>query len=125
MKKYQFLLLFAIIASPLLYAQKDSSSRKLSKAESEQLMKTLNVDSSSFLKNSGESACHCIDSIYGTTKDKSKLLEGFSGCIDKEVTGYDLAVKLLNQMTGKDTGNVINVSTNQASVQYKRRYFEI
>ena len=80
-------------------------------------------DTARFLAKAGQEACACIDSIQTTGKSREQTVTAISACIDKQVTGYQAAIKLYRSMISGD--DKITVETNKSTAEYKRYYFEL
>lgn len=81
------------------------------------------IDTARFLSKAGTDACSCIDSIGTAGKSREQVVTEISACIDREITGYQAAVKLYRSMISGD--NKISIETNKSSAEYKRYYFEL
>jgi tetratricopeptide (TPR) repeat protein len=85
------------------------------------------------LKELGENACTCADSIDVYNKKNSEIAAGISKCIDDQTGAYQVASKLLNidnlkkDATEKNGKKEINISINMntESDEYKEYYFEM
>jgi tetratricopeptide (TPR) repeat protein len=96
---------------------------------------TLNEES--FLKNSGEAACKCIDSISTFDKSKVEVAKEISKCIDEHTLSYQLSMKIFSNLDLKNLDlksadksdkkkNVkISINTDENSNDYKKYYYEI
>lgn len=96
---------------------------------------TLNEES--VLKNSGEAACKCIDSIGTFDKSKVEIAKEISKCIDEHTLSYQLSVKILSTLDLKNLNlkdseksdikkNVkISINTDEKSNDYKKYYYDI
>ena len=122
MKKI-FNLFFALfVFSGLGSAQVDTIKGEEAKELIKQITKQA-IDTTKFLSQSGKDACSCIDSIKLTGKDAAEISKEIAACIDKEVTGYELALKIYYSMV---SGNKeISLSSDKNSNSYKYYYFEI
>ncbi len=78
-------------------------------------------------------ACSCIDSISTFNKSNKEIAKDINQCIDKQVTAYQLGIKLMNlseaekdTVKSEKTGDVtINISTNKDSEEYKKYYYQL
>lgn len=121
------IILSVLLLAGLLYpsfAQKDNKSGKTKPKETEDILKSLSIDSTVLLSQSGRSACHCIDSVLQSRKTgDADPKENIKTCIDKEVDVYQLSVKLMNSLKSSDKNITLNVS--KESDEYKRYYSDI
>ncbi len=121
MKKNIPLIIICFFSFQLIHAQ-DSS-----KPASPELLQALanTIDSTKFLAEVSKESCKCIDSISLTNRDNKEIVQDIKKCIDKEVTAYQLSLKLFGSLkaTGKNVS--ISINTNQNSNEYKRYYYEI
>jgi tetratricopeptide (TPR) repeat protein len=81
-----------------------------------------------FLKSSADNACKCIDEIKAKKKSKEKIAGEIKKCVDKEVTSYQLMLKMMLSMkASKEDGKdqVITISDDKNSTEYQKYYFEI
>jgi tetratricopeptide (TPR) repeat protein len=127
MKKAIFTSVLLVLISVTSYGQKDTS-YKLSPEASKDLMKQLFKDTTVFLRNAADNACKCIDSLLESKisrKTKSEIFESVSVCIDKEVTVYELSIKLFKSMSSNEKNKNIVLSGDKKSTEYKRHYFEL
>ena len=107
-------------------AQTDTTEKKtLSDQQSKEILKKLNIDTTKFLKDFAVEACKCIDSISLINKNSEEISSAISNCIDKQVSAYQLLIKLYRSMsdTGKNKNITIEVGKN--SNEYKYYYFQI
>lgn len=84
--------------------------------------------SKEILKELSEEVCQCVDSINYVSKEKIKINEEISECIDKQVITYQLSKKLssISQDARSPNKNVnIELNTNKQSEDYKKSYHEI
>jgi len=89
---------------------------------------------SNLLNEFSEKACQCIDSIRTNNLSKEVIASKIHDCIDIEVSGYQLGVKLMenidvreiltDSITPKEDLN-ITISLNKESPEYKKYYYEI
>ncbi len=84
----------------------------------------LDLDSTFFLKSSGESACECIDSVVNAKNNYAKTLEDISGCIDSQVGPYELGAQMAQVLKNPKKNNEILMSS-KGSAKYKETYYEI
>jgi tetratricopeptide (TPR) repeat protein len=122
MRKLFFPLCFSAFNVFIVYGQTDTT--VLTGEAAKSILNQIGFDSTTFLKQASKDACLCIDSVDNAEKVKSKKIEAFSGCIDKEVDAYQLAVKLLNSMKGSTKDNKISIA-NKNSNEYKHYYYDI
>jgi len=114
--------LLLLLATPALFAQKDTLTGKAA----EDLMKQLSgqlFDSTAFLSQSGDKACKCIGKIKVNKKDAERIAEEISDCIHKEVESYQMMMKLVSSMSGGDKN--ITIYSNKESKEYKKYYYQI
>ncbi len=107
-------------------AQKDKTEKTvLSGERAKELLRSIKLDSAKFLNNTGTEACLCIDSISLTNKNSEQLSQEISKCIDEQVTGYEMALKLYRSMidTGKNKNIIMNYG--KKSGEYQHYYFQI
>jgi tetratricopeptide (TPR) repeat protein len=102
-------------------AQKDTLSAKQTK----EILDKLPFDSVYFLKQSTQKACLCLDSISINFKSREDVAKEIAACIDKEVTSYQLAVKLAGVLKKTNKNNNIILSFDKNTVEYKRYYYNI
>ncbi|HLK28507.1 MAG TPA: tetratricopeptide repeat protein [Puia sp.] len=86
---------------------------------------TQNIDSAKLLRETATDACKCIDSISLINKNTKEISADIKKCIDKQVTVYEIGVKLLSSLktTKKDVSISINPDPN--STEYKKYYYDI
>jgi tetratricopeptide (TPR) repeat protein len=119
-----FVALLIALSATTAFAQKKKKEKKLSTGESQALMDKLFADNTVFLRNAGNSACSCIDSVDKAEADYTKKLDGISLCIDKEVSSYELSVQMLSVLKSPAKNNEITMSS-KGSASYKQSYYEI
>jgi len=115
--KKNILLLIALCFSIITYGQKD----KNEKAKQD------------LLQDVSNNACKCIDSIEVFDRTKDDVTNNISKCIDKQVSIYQITMKLMNMKEladnaeEKDGKKQINLSINmdKNSPEYKEYYFKI
>jgi tetratricopeptide (TPR) repeat protein len=115
-----------ILISCIAFAQKDKTEKTVITGDkAKDLIRSLNLDTTKFLAEAGARACLCIDSISLTNKNPEQISKDIAQCIDKEVTGYQMALKIYHLMvdTGRNKNIIINAGKN--SNEYQRYYFEI
>ncbi len=87
----------------------------------------------SLLRELGENACKCVDSINVYSKKNSEIAEEISDCIDEQTSAYQIGSKLANvdllkeiekEKDGKKQIN-ISVNLNKESDEYKEHYFRM
>ncbi len=91
------------------------------------LIDSLKIDNSTFLKSSRDAACTCIGKIKTKKKTNEKVSGEIKKCIDDEITSYQMMTKLLGSMKGMNEGKdqTININVNKESSEYQKYYFEI
>ncbi|HMI79651.1 MAG TPA: tetratricopeptide repeat protein [Ferruginibacter sp.] len=121
MKKIISLLIITWFAAQPCTAQNEKDKT----ATTKDILSSINLDSAGILKDNSLQACKCIDSILQarTAGKDDKPLEDIAACIDKQVTTYQMTVKLFGSLTGTDKNIAINI--NPASSEYKRYYTDI
>jgi tetratricopeptide (TPR) repeat protein len=115
-----------VLLNVITFAQKEKTDKTVITGDkAKDLIRSMNIDTAKFLTDASSRACLCIDSISLTNKNQDQIAADISKCIDKEVTGYQLALKLYHSMVdiGKNKDIIINAGKN--SNEYKRYYFEI
>jgi len=90
-----------------------------------QIMEQINIDTTAFLREASVNACKCIDSVDRAQSDRTKKMEGFSECIDKETGTYQLVAKLWKSMKSAGKENNIELAVDKNSNEYQRYYYEI
>ena len=121
MKKY-CALLATILFCQWSVAQKDTT--VLKGEDAKQLLRKINIDTTRFLKKASDDACKCIDAIKVSKKSSSDINEAIVACIDKQVSGYALAISMYHSMIDSGNNHIINyVSKN--SPDYKKYYYDI
>jgi tetratricopeptide (TPR) repeat protein len=124
MQKILLTIITGILLPAISFSQDEKDKKVLTGDEAKAVLNQVFPDSTSFLRNAAHRACDCIDSVDLVEKNKQKKIEGFSGCIDREVESYQLATKLLNSM--KSPGNKeINLYVDKNSSDYKHYYYDI
>jgi tetratricopeptide (TPR) repeat protein len=118
--KRALILIIAAFLLQLSFAQTDTIRGEAAK----QLVRQI-IDTTKFLNNVGTDACKCIDSITLTNKSSKDISADIFTCIDKEVTSYQLAMKVYHNMTDKGNNNTISLNSNKNTAEYKRYYFKI
>lgn len=108
------LLALSAILSVFAFSQQTNSSDN----------KDFPLDSATVLKNTGELACSCIDSVHKTA-NKTSQIKDFANCIDAHVVSYQLAVKLLATVKSGKKENNIDLVVDKSSRAYKEAYYEI
>jgi tetratricopeptide (TPR) repeat protein len=103
------------------FAQKDTLSPEQTKA----LLNKLPFDSVYFLKQASTKACLCIDSISSNYRSKEEITKDISECIHKEVTSYQLAVKLAGVFKSSEQKITISYAYDKNTNEYKRYYYNI
>lgn len=120
MRKIACLLCFFTCFSSISLAQNDT----IQGNEAKKLIRSMNLDTTSFLRSAAELACHCIDSVDKAEKNKTKKMETISACIDDEVNSYEIVLKMYRSMTVPGVDNKIIVSDKE-SEEYKRYYYDL
>ncbi len=114
-------ILFLCSSLPALAQENENNNQK----DLKDIVESTGLDSLSFLKNFGESACQCIDSVEKVEKNKKLQMKAFATCIDEQVTTYQLSLKLLNTMKSDNKENNIVLATNKNGDEYKKYYYQI
>jgi tetratricopeptide (TPR) repeat protein len=86
---------------------------------------SLKIDSTIFLRSSRDAACKCIDKIKMKKKSKEKVAGEIKECIEKEVISYQLMQKLIASMKAVNSDKSISISSDKSSNDYKEYYYEI
>jgi tetratricopeptide (TPR) repeat protein len=91
------------------------------------VLSSLKLDNSTFLRSSRDQACKCIDEIKMKKKSKEKIAKEIKECIDAQVTSYQLMQKLMGAMGGSDTSKsrTVTINANKESDGYIKYYYEI
>lgn len=121
MKKIFFVLLPLFALTQFTYAQKDT----LTGEAEQQILSAIKIDTLKILSELSAGACKCIDSIGLTDKTSKEIAADIFTCVDKEVTAYQLAIKLYQSMKGDAKNKNIILNTNKNSQEYQRYYFEM
>jgi tetratricopeptide (TPR) repeat protein len=103
---------------------KDKNKRQLSAEEANSLFGQLNFDSATFVRQSGASACQCIDSVDRAQKDKAEKAKAIAKCIDIQTSTLQMSVKLLNSLKNPSKEITITVG-DTSSAEYQSFYFSI
>ena len=75
----------------LAFAQKDKTEKTvLTDNQSKEILKSLAIDTTKFLRDFSMNACKCIDSISLANKNSNQLSQEISECIDKQVSVYNV-----------------------------------
>jgi tetratricopeptide (TPR) repeat protein len=119
-----FLLIALASFSVCLHAQKNKKKKELKGEDAKAVLDQVFSDSTVFLRNAGQQACNCMDSVHKVEKDADKIKAAFSNCIDEQAGAYQLAEKLMASMRGK-SDNKIELSTDKNSTEYKNYYYAI
>jgi tetratricopeptide (TPR) repeat protein len=125
MRKFIFLGTFCFGLTFVALSQSNSEKTELTGQAAADLLAKLPIDSASMLQSAGGRACNCIDSVNKAAKNKSQQLAAAAGCIDAEVSSYQLSLQLLKAM--KDPGNTrtITMTANKNSDAYKLSYYQL
>lgn len=121
--KLFFITYLTILASFNAAAQKDTLT--ISGEAAKEIIRKINIDTAIFLSQAGNNACKCIDSISLSGKGKKEIAEEINTCIDKEVAGYQVALKIYHSMVDAGKNNEIRINTNKESDEYIKHYYEI
>ena len=121
MKKTLFLFSILFYAVTFSYAQTDTLTGEAAK----QIIRKINIDTVKFLRKASGEACKCIDSITLRGKSSKEIAADIFTCIDKQVGGYQLALKIYHSMTDPGYNNNLSLNTNKNSAEYQRYYFDI
>lgn len=84
-----------------------------------------------FLKQSAESACDCIDTIYTGDKDKEAMAVSIHDCIKVSTAVYQISASLIDAKimdtieSGRDTNMKININIDPNSDDFKKSYYEL
>ena len=127
MTKFISIILVLACSLQVGIAQNDKSkSKTLSPEATKELMKAIQLDTLKILREHATTACHCIDSFMQARKagdSNSVVVREISSCIDKEVTVYQMVMKINQPFTSPDKNITINVDKN--SPDYTRYYRDI
>ena len=123
MKKTVLYVLF-LMAFSESYGQVDTIKGEEAAKLTAKISKEL-FDSTRFLSESAGLACGCIDSISLIDKSAKQIAVEASACIDKQVSGYELAVKLFRSMASEGKEKTISISGGKDSREYKIYYYRI
>ena len=110
------------------YAQKNKDTTVLKGEEANALMKSIfkqaGYDTAYFLKKSAAVACKCIDSVDKAEINAAKKTKGFSGCIDNEVSGFEMSLAIMGTLNNDGKHNTIVISPKNSDA-YKKVYYKI
>lgn len=110
----------------LAFAKKDKTEKTvLTDNQSKENLKSLAIDTTKFLRDFSMNACKCIDSISLTNKNSVQLSKEISECIDKQVSVYQMTLKLFSSLTGPGKNKKIIINTDKKSADYQHYYFQI
>jgi tetratricopeptide (TPR) repeat protein len=125
MRIFFIVTMLALLISAPAEAQKKKKSKTetLSADEAKDLLGQLKMDSVQFLRDAGHQACKCIDSISVTNKDHDEISDEIHTCIDKQVSTFQISVKLFQSMTGGS--KEISIYTDKESDGYRKYYYDI
>lgn len=94
----------------------------LSPEATKQLLNAVKLDFSKILRGYSLKACDCIDSLSKALKaqDTVSIMRQVSACIDEQVFGYQLIMKM-NQALGatNDANRNISLSTDKNNISTK------
>ncbi|MBS1511811.1 MAG: tetratricopeptide repeat protein [Bacteroidetes bacterium] len=124
MKKITLLLIICCITAVSAFAQKDTVT-KITGAAAKDLMSQLKIDTTKLLGEIVQESCKCIDSIDVASKGRDEITEAIRQCIDKQVSVYQMTMKLYHSMVDKGTDHNITINLNKESAEYKEYYYEI
>jgi hypothetical protein len=93
-----------LIWSQPVFAQKDTLTREQTRA----LMSQINIDTIRILREHGEKACKCLDSLKLKNKDTKQISTEIAECIDKETFLYQ---SILEANRSMKNGNLNTSST--------------
>lgn len=116
---------FSIVIACSLSSSAQKDTLALTGEAAKAIMRKINIDTTTFLNQSGNNACKCIDSISLTGKGKKEIAKEINTCIDKEVSGYQVALKIYHSMVDAGRNNEIRINTNKESDEYIKYYYEI
>lgn len=122
--KKTLLYVIVLIVCGKSYGQADTIKGEEAAKLAAQFTKDL-FDTTKFLSESAGLACHCIDSISLVDKTAKQIAAEASDCIDKQVAGYELSIKLFRAMTSGGKNNEISISNGKDSREYKVYYYRI
>ena len=118
---------FLIAAALVLFISYQSSAQKdttvLSREQTKDLMKLINLDTAKILRDHAIKACACIDSISMDQKDYKEKSAAIAECIDKETIIYQSLMEINRSMKDGNLNIILNV--DKQSRQYKLYYFRI
>jgi tetratricopeptide (TPR) repeat protein len=110
----------------LVFAQKDKTEKTvLTDQQSKEILKSLSFDTTKFLRDYSMNACTCIDSISLTNKNSDQVSKEIAECIDKQVSGYQMILKLFGSLMNTGKNNNIVINTDKKSADYQHYYFQI
>ncbi len=116
-----FFLSFALFTPA--FSQKNKE-KKLKGDEAKAVLDQLSFDTTVFLRTAGKNACTCIDSVDKAEDNTKKIIEGISGCIDKQVSAYEMALQLVDVLKSSKSNHEISISS-KGSDEYNRSYYRI
>ncbi len=116
---------FLMLLSVSVFAQ--TKTETLTGKAAQDVIDSLKIDNTIYLKSSRDAACKCIDKIKMKKKSKEKIGSEIKECIEKEVTTYQLMQKMMEAMKGMNAGKnqTITINTNKASNDFEKYYYEI
>ena len=114
------------ISGLLVFAQKDKTEKTaLTDQQSKEILKSLSFDTTKFLRDYSTKACNCIDSISLTNKNSDDVSLEIAECIDKQVSVYQMTLKLFGSLMDPGKNNKIVINTDKKSADYQHYYFQI
>lgn len=121
MRKLFLPLLLVLLLPVFSFSQTDTLTVDAAKS----ILQQIKFDSTKFVSEYGNDACKCIDSIVLIRKGKTEINQEIADCIDRQVSMYQMMMKLYNQMFGNDTSRSISLNVNKKTQEYQRYYFDI
>jgi len=130
MKSKVLFILLLIIVSKLSIAQSnsDTTSRKLSDKESQELLKSLNIKGEfkeKLLNDAASDACKCIDSINVYNKGQKQVATEINKCIDSKVLVYQTTMSIFENLKSTNGNQEIAISIDKDSKSYTEFYRRI
>jgi hypothetical protein len=102
-------LIGTILLLQLSFAQTDTLRGEAAK----QLLRKINLDTTKFLNAAGAYACKCIDSIGLNGKSSTQISADIFSGINKQVTSYQLALKIYHSMIDTGNNSVLSLDFNK------------
>src|SRR6185436_10154649 len=93
--------------------KKKTKAETLTPEQAKDILGQLKMDSTKFLRDAALEACNCIDSISVTNKDHDEISDEIHTCIDRQVSTYQMSVKLMQALTG--ASKEISIYTDKES----------